>query len=259
MKAVFADATELQVQSMEEIGGILRIKAIGTLPEKLREIFSDPIKTKTIKKEERGQILETYENYTEYDHTENYPGEIYGVVNNKVGKSTEERLTSMEGDMQAVQQDVKALQEGGIGVDTQVFDAAVFVARASAQSYSDDEALKVKAIYSTWDELVKKKFTATDAGYKFTHQDVLYKTIQPEQQFQVQWVPGEGTESIFTRIDETHAGTQEDPIPYHVNMEVFENKYYTEDGVLYRCTRNSGQALHNKAAELVGHYFEVVG
>ena len=51
MKAVFADATELQVQSMEEIGGALRILTIGTLPEKLREIFSDPVKTKTIIKE----------------------------------------------------------------------------------------------------------------------------------------------------------------------------------------------------------------
>ncbi|WP_306480359.1 hypothetical protein [Mediterraneibacter sp.] len=97
-----------------------------------------------------------------------------------------------------------------------------------------------------------------DAGYKFTHQDVLYKTINPGQQFQAQWIPGQETESIFTRIDEEHTGTKADPIPYHVNMEVFEGKYYTEDGILYRCTRNSGQALQNKASELVGHYFEAV-
>lgn len=251
MKAVFADATELQVQSMEEIGGILRIKAIGILPEKLREIFSDPVKTKLIKKEERGQILETYENYTEYDHTEIYIGGIYGVVNNQVGKSTEERLSEVEAD-------VKNLKESGVGVNPELFNATVFVARTNAQSLPDAEAVKVKAIYNTWQELVDAKFTAEKEGYKFTHKDVLYKTIKPGQEFQAQWVPGVGTESIFERIDETHSGTKEDPIPYHVNMEVFQGKYYTEDGILYKCTRDSGQALHNKASELVGHYFEVV-
>lgn len=144
-------------------------------------------------------------------------------------------------------------------LDSDVMRANIMISRIVAQELADDGALKVKAIYPTWDELVKQKFTAKDAGYKFTHQDVLYKTIKPGQQFQAQWVPGQGTESIFIRIDETHAGTQEDPIPYHVNMEVLQGKYYTEDGILYKCTRNSGQALHNKAAELVGHYFEVVG
>ena len=34
------------------------------------------------------------------------------------------------------------------------------------------------------------------------------------------WVPGVGTESIYTHIDETHDGTQYDPIPYDGNMEL---------------------------------------
>ena len=71
-------------------------------------------------------------------------------------------------------------------------------------------------------------------------------------------MPGQRTESIFERIDETHTGTKDDPIPYKVNMTVYIDKFYTEDGILYRCIRNSGQALHNKASELVGHYFEIV-
>ena len=33
-----------------------------------------------------------YENYTEYDHTEEYPGKIYGIVMDQVGKSIEEQL-----------------------------------------------------------------------------------------------------------------------------------------------------------------------
>ncbi len=122
----------------------------------------------------------------------------------------------------------------------------------------DNTALRMKSYYPTWKELVDANFTAKEAGFKFTYGEDLYKTIPPEQQFLENWVPGQGTESIFERIDETHIGTKEDPIPFKINMAVFKDKYYTEDGILYICTRNSEQPLQNKASELVGHYFEVV-
>lgn len=125
-------------------------------------------------------------------------------------------------------------------------------------SVDDNTALRMKSYYPTWQELIAKQFTAKEAGFKFTYGDDLYKTIPPEQQFLENWIPGQGTESIFERIDETHEGTKEDPIPYKVNMEVFKDKYYIEEGILYICTRNSEQPLQNKASELVGHYFEVV-
>lgn len=41
-------------------------------------------------------------------------------------------------------------------------------------------------------------------------------------------------------------------------MEIFNGKYYTQDGVLYLCTRDSGQALTHNLSELVGLYVEVV-
>lgn len=88
----FNDATELQVQSVEPVGQGLRILVIGTTPEQLRTLFSDKVKTKVMKVEERGQLIATYENYTEYDHTEEYPGKIYGIVMDQVGKSMEEQL-----------------------------------------------------------------------------------------------------------------------------------------------------------------------
>lgn len=125
-------------------------------------------------------------------------------------------------------------------------------------SVDDDTALRMKSYYPTWQELVDANFTAEKSGYKFIYSDDLYKTIHPKQEFLTNWIPGQGTESIFERIDETHAGTKEDPIPYKVNMTVYADKYYTEDGILYRCTRDSDIPLQNKASELVGHYFEVV-
>lgn len=88
----FNDATELPIQSVEQVGKGLRVLVIGTTPEQLRTLFSDEKKTKVMKVEERGQTLAIYENYTEYDHTEEYPGQIYGIVMNQVGKSLEEQL-----------------------------------------------------------------------------------------------------------------------------------------------------------------------
>lgn len=41
-------------------------------------------------------------------------------------------------------------------------------------------------------------------------------------------------------------------------MEIFSGKYYTEGGVLYLCTRDSGQALSHDLSALVGLYVEVV-
>lgn len=251
MELIFADATKIQIQSAQEMGGRLEVKVINIAPAKLRELFTDSVKTKNMRIVEREQNLAEYEGYTEFYRTEEYTAGIYGVVVNKVGKSAEERLTDVE-------KEVEGLKCGGTGMDAELFNAAIIVARANAQMLTDTDALNAKALYTTWQELVDANYTAEKKYYKFTHEDILYKSIQDNFTFQAQWIPGQGTESIFTRIDETHTGTQEDPIQYHTNMEVFENKYYTEDGILYRCTRNSGQALYNKASELVGHYFEVV-
>lgn len=133
------------------------------------------------------------------------------------------------------------------------------IARAgiNALSLGDDVSLKLKDCYPEWRELADAQFTAEKAGYKFTYGDDLYKTVKANQQFLPNWVPGQGTESIFERIDESRKGTKDDPIPYKVNMTVYADKYYTEDGILYRCIRDSGIPLQNKASELVGHYFEV--
>lgn len=103
----FNDATELQIQSAEPVGQGLRILTIGTTPEQLREIFSDKVKTKVMKVEERGQLIATYENYTEYDHTEEYPGQIYGIVMDQVGKSLEEQLQEKDEQIKSLTEKLK--------------------------------------------------------------------------------------------------------------------------------------------------------
>lgn len=127
----------------------------------------------------------------------------------------------------------------------------------AAQSLDDQEALTAKALYPEWSELVKKSFTPEKAGFKFRHGGDLYKTIGEKTAFESQWIPGEGTESLFVRIDEAHAGTADDPIPYSGNMALENGLYYEQNGTVYRCTRDTINPVHNALADLVGIYVEI--
>lgn len=123
---------------------------------------------------------------------------------------------------------------------------------------TDEQALNNKGVYRTWANLVKYAVTVP-TGYRFRHNDTLYKTRQPEFTFVEIWIPGTpGTESLFEVINETHAGTPDDPIPYSGNMELLEGLYYTEGGVIYYCFRGTGQAVYNALSELVGLHVNVV-
>ena len=144
-----------------------------------------------------------------------------------------------------------------------IASASMTVAKKYSQDLSDEEALQAKILYDEWYDLCARSFKAEKQGYKFAHTKdgtiELYKTMQPEFLFQSQWEPGtEGTESLYSHIDEEHAGTQEDPIPYKKNMELFEGKSYTENDVLYVCTRSSGIPLNYNLADIVGHFVDVV-
>ena len=135
-----------------------------------------------------------------------------------------------------------------------MFSASVVVARANAQALEDEQALQAKVLYPSWTEVIGQ---TVKKGFKFVYEEVLYKTIQDSLLIQEQYVPGQGTESLYTRIDETHAGTREDPIPYSGNMELENGKYYSQGGVTYLCNRDTGQAVFQPLADLVGIYVEV--
>lgn len=122
----------------------------------------------------------------------------------------------------------------------------------------DQTALRMRRYYPTFAELVGQ---TVKLGTKFRADDSeiadLYKTIQPELIIQAHYPPGKGTESLYTRIDEIHDGTLYDPIPYSGNMALENGKYYIEDGIVYLCNRDTGIAVYNKLADLVGIYVEV--
>jgi len=128
---------------------------------------------------------------------------------------------------------------------------------AAGTVLTDEQALTCKAIYKQWQTLVDAGAKAGQ-GYRFLYGKDLYRVEQPEYTFVKQYVPGAvGTESLFSHIDEAHAGTLEDPIPYETNMEICQGKYYIQNDVVYLCIRDSGQPLYHDLMVLVGSYVEV--
>lgn len=122
----------------------------------------------------------------------------------------------------------------------------------------DQTALRMMEYYPTWEDLCTQSVTAEKPGYKFVYGGELYKTVQAGYTFVPHYVPGVGTESLFERIDEQHDGSKYDPIPYSGNMALESGKYYSQDGVTYLCTRDTGNPVYNALMELVGIYVDVV-
>lgn len=129
-------------------------------------------------------------------------------------------------------------------------------AGSNAVERSDADALAVKSIYPAWESLIGQ--TVDKAGFRFNYGGKLYKTIPANHTFAAEWVPGVGTESLYTCIDDQHAGTLDDPIPYEGNMELTEGLHYSQNGVVYRCTRSTGTPVYHALSDLVGLYVEVV-
>ena len=121
---------------------------------------------------------------------------------------------------------------------------------------TDEEALKRPLLVYSWDTYVGKSLTK---GQVVSYDDKLWRVRQAVATVLENQPPSLDTAALYEVIEVEAAGTQDDPIPYTPPMEIFNGKYYTQGGVLYKCTRDSGQALSHDLAALVGLYVEVIG
>lgn len=115
----------------------------------------------------------------------------------------------------------------------------------------DVEAAKILLCYDSW-----KTDTAYKVGDRVESDGKLWKCRQAHTS-QEDWKPSIRTASLWEVINVENAGTLDDPIPYDQTMTVYNGKYYLEDGIIYKCVRDSGQPLYATCASLVGNYFEV--
>lgn len=121
-------------------------------------------------------------------------------------------------------------------------------AQINTLSVDDATALRMVAYYPDW-----TAGTAYAAGDRLVYNGDLYKVLQAHTAQQT-WLPGIGTESLYTRIDEQHDGTKYDPIPYSGNMTLEAGKYYSQSGKTYLCNRDTGNPVYHALADLVGLY-----
>ena len=126
---------------------------------------------------------------------------------------------------------------------------------------TDEQALLVSDFFEAWDDIPDGTELKEGKRLRYKVNGLLYKvkTGQTHKK-QSDWNPKDAA-SLFEVIEPNHAGTKEDPIPAHVNMEYFKDKYYVENGVIYLCNSvlaQNGVVLQYVPSQLVGIYFEIV-
>ena len=127
----------------------------------------------------------------------------------------------------------------------------LIASQINSLAVDDNTALRMREFYPEW--AAGQGYTA---GYKVQRSGKLWRCLQTHTS-QAGWEP-ENAASLWTEICESHAGTLDDPIPYNGNMALESGKYYSQDGKVYRCTRDTGNPVYNALSELVGLYVEEV-
>ena len=114
----------------------------------------------------------------------------------------------------------------------------------------DNTALRMLDYYPEWSPGV-----SCVQGRKYRRGGKLWRVRQAHTT-QAGWEP-ENAAALWEQINETHSGTEDDPIPYSGNMALTEGLYYDQDYVIYRCTRSTGNPVYHPLKELVELYVEV--
>lgn len=118
----------------------------------------------------------------------------------------------------------------------------------------DADAVKGVTLFPAWAVGVDY-----EVGDKVQNGGILYRCVQAHTS-QEAWAIDE-TPALWVAINETNAGSLEDPIPAVAGMEYKKDLYYIYNDVIYRCIRQdteSGTVLQFTPDQLVGNYFEVV-
>lgn len=115
----------------------------------------------------------------------------------------------------------------------------------------DNTALRMRSYYPEWQP--GQDYTV---GHKVQDDGRLWRCRQAHSAI-AGWEP-HNVASLWEQVCESHTGAEGDPIPYEGNMALVAGLYYTQDGVWYRCIRDTGNPVYHALRDLVGHYVEVI-
>lgn len=158
---------------------------------------------------------------------------------------TTEELAQMEAESRRAR-----LEEASRPMRSEEVLAMLIPQQINTLSVDDNTALRMLDFCPEW-----ASGTAYTVGYKVRRGGKLWRVLQAHTA-QVGWEP-ENAASLWEQINETHAGTIDDPIPYSGNMALESGKYYIQDYVIYKCTRDTINPVYQPLSELVGLYVEI--
>ena len=161
---------------------------------------------------------------------------------------TPEELAQME-----YQSKVTAAEAKTRPMTAEEVTAMVIAQQINTLAVDDNTAMRMMAFYPAFDSIIGQ---TVSKGYKFTHNGKLWRVIQPSLTIQAHYAPGEGMESLYEQVNETHDGTMDDPIPYSGNLALESGKYYYQDSEIYLCFRDSVNPVYQPLSQLVGRFVE---
>lgn len=122
----------------------------------------------------------------------------------------------------------------------------------AAVSLDDADALNAVELFPAW-----RSGETYAVDERIRYGDKLYRCVQAHTS-QADWTPN-ATPALWTEVAKPGQGdTPANPIPYSGNMALNNGKYYSQDGVTYRCFRDTVNPVYEPLKNLVGLYVEVV-
>lgn len=112
-------------------------------------------------------------------------------------------------------------------------EIAVMAFTAAAVDIEDTVALQIPDLFPTWADVLKEG-KELPKGRIIQDGTQLYRVVQAVTPQEGQPPHGDGMLAVYRPINQQHAGTADDPIPWVMGMDCTEGTYYSYKGKVYR-------------------------
>lgn len=138
--------------------------------------------------------------------------------------------------------------------EEQVNPEIKFAIQCAIPLMTNNQILQCVSVLPEWKSFIGGKM---EAHQRFQFNKEAWESRQEVSVVLEGQEPGISTAALYQRIESSHAGTQEDPIPYSQLMTVYKDKYYIQNEMLYLCLEDSGQPLYADCENLPRYFKKV--
>lgn len=208
--------------------GLEVVTASGMQEEQVKEAFlgSDEICVMT----DQGVLVESFLGYKPVSYTYQVTTGCYIVaLSREVQADVAAMIDQMSSALDTVQATVQAT------APVQVMQLSRVLAAQAAPKLSDNQALTMPDLFQTWEEVLEAG-THVEENAIINDGGTLYRVVASGGTTPQEHQPphGEGMLAVYRPIDQSHAGTAEDPIPWVYGMDCLEGQYFSYQGAVYR-------------------------